>query len=96
MACDDDNIFDKNIDATLDYGIDWTDWLNGDTIATSSWDVPAGITNENEGFDDNETVIWLSGGSVGPAYKLVNTVTTNSTPPREEERCIFIYIIDPC
>ena len=35
----------KDPDAVLDYGFDWSAWLEaGDTIVTSEWIVPEGIT----------------------------------------------------
>ena len=39
--------FKKDPQSTLDYQIDWTDWLNGDQISASDWYVPQGITEES-------------------------------------------------
>ena len=62
--------------------------LQGATISTSTWFVPAGITkdSDNEGavtiqevaYDINTiTTIWLSSGSIGESYDLVNRITTS-------------------
>lgn len=49
---------------TLDYIVDWTDWLEpvADTISTASWIVPAGITAaSSEVINTNTGVrVWLT------------------------------------
>ncbi len=69
---------DKDPGEKLDYSMDWTAWLAGDTIAASSWTVPAGITQTtpDPSFTATTTTIWLAGGTVGKTYELTNTVTT--------------------
>jgi hypothetical protein len=51
----------KDPDAVVDYRIDWSDRLNGDTIAISTWTVPSGITKDSDTHDNTTTTIWLSG-----------------------------------
>lgn len=84
--------FCKDPDATLDYAIDWTQWLVDDQITNSTWEVPAGLTIENEVFTSTSTVVWLSGGEVGKTYTITNHITTNSTPNRIDDRSFVIYI----
>lgn len=79
--------------AKLDYSIDYTDWLDGDTIATSAWDIPDGITTSGEANTTTAVTIWASGGTEGETYELENTITTASG--RIEVRSIFIGIISP-
>lgn len=67
----------KDPDEVLDYGIDWTARLAGDTIATSTWIVPDGIMNVSNSFTATSTEIWLSGGTIGAALKITNRVVTN-------------------
>ena len=50
----------KDPDEVLDYSIDWSARLNGDTISSSIWEVPTGITKNSDYFTDDATVIWLS------------------------------------
>lgn len=69
-------VFSKDPGAILDYVVDWTDWLAGDTILTSVWTVPAGITKASDFFSAALAVIWLVGGTNGTSYKIVNTITT--------------------
>lgn len=59
-----------------DYLIDWSDLLDGDTIATSLWTVPTGITKDSDTNTTTSTKIWLSGGTGGVFYACVNKITT--------------------
>ncbi len=60
----------KDPDAVLDYSIDWTTWLAGDTLATSVWTVPAGITKDSETNTTSKSTVWLSGGTAGEVYEV--------------------------
>lgn len=85
--------FTKDPGATLDFSIDWTTWLSGDTITISAWSVPSGITSVSETITSSRiTTIWLSGGSVGGYYSLVNTITTAGS--RVNEMTITIAVQD--
>jgi hypothetical protein len=73
----------KDPDEVLDYEVDWSGRLDdGDTLATSSWEMPTVPDEElvknsssiNE--DETKTLIWLSGGTLGENYELLNRVTT--------------------
>jgi hypothetical protein len=84
-----DNIFTKDPDAVLDYIIDWSSWLaSGETITASTWTVDDGITKDSDSFSDDETVIWLSGGSVYTDYECTNHIVTSGN--REDDRTIII------
>ncbi len=97
-------VIPKDPQATLDYGIDWANggandglatdygWLQGDTIESSVWTVPAGITQVSSSFSDTVTRVWLSGGTAGTAYEIVNTITTANSPHRVDERTIRIEV----
>lgn len=82
--------FNKDPDARLDYMVDWTSWLDGDTITNSVWVVPDGITDEADTFTDTTATIWLSGGSLGSSYEVVNRITTAAG--RIDDRTITIKI----
>lgn len=66
----------KDPSAILDYQFNWATWLGSDTIATSTWTVPAGITQSSETETTTTATIWLSGGTDGSDYQVVNTITT--------------------
>jgi len=80
-------VFIKDPDAIEWFGVDWTDRLAGelplvaaDTIGTSSWTVPAGLTSVSTMLTDYVTGVKLSGGTAGESYRVVNEiVTTTST-----------------
>lgn len=82
--------FVKDPNATLDYILKWAPWLRGDFIDTSSWIVPAGLTLENEDQTSTTTTAWLSGGTVGESYEVVNRITTIGG--RTEDRTLTIKI----
>jgi len=68
----------KDPDAVLDYTFDWSNWLTGgETIATSQWVVPSGITKDSEANDTTTTTIWLSSGVAGSDYEITNRITTS-------------------
>lgn len=68
----------KDPDEILDYTIDWPeDRIGTDTISASTWIVPVGITQNSASFTDTSTTIWLSGGTEGERYDLVNRITTS-------------------
>ena len=70
---------DKDPDDVLDYEIDWSTWLTasgGDTISSSTWTVPTGITKTTDSHTTTTTTIWLSGGTAGTTYTLTNEIVT--------------------
>lgn len=68
--------FLKDPDSVLDYVIDWSDWLDGDTISTSTWATPSGITKDSDSNNTTTTTIWLSGGTLGKTYRITNRIVT--------------------
>ncbi len=61
----------------LDYKINWTEALDGDTIAGSTWstgDVTLVITAST--YTQKIAVVWLSGGTPGTTDRVSNTITT--------------------
>ncbi|WP_020474565.1 phage fiber-tail adaptor protein [Zavarzinella formosa] len=69
--------FIKDPSARLDYQIDWSDWLDDETIAVSVWTVPAGIIQYGSATNTaTSATIWLTGGTPGTDYSIVNQITT--------------------
>lgn len=66
----------KDPDEVLDYQLDWSARLAGDTIATSTWIVPAAITKDSDSNTTTTTTIWLSGGTLGDLVEITNRITT--------------------
>ena len=82
--------FYKDPNAVLDYQIDWETWLDSDTISTSTWTVPTGITKDSDTNSTTTTTIWLSGGTAGTSYTLLNRVVTAGG--RTDDRSITIIV----
>lgn len=82
----------KDPDSVLDYGFDWSDWLATDeTISTSSWTVPDGITEDSDAKTTIKTSVWLSGGTAGETYEIINKIVTNQS--RTDERTLSIRVV---
>lgn len=84
--------FTKDPDAVLDYIVDWSRWLAGDTIAASLWIVPADLTKVTESNLATKAIVWLSGGTAGQSYTVTNRITTAGG--RTEDRSFTIRVED--
>lgn len=67
----------KDSDEITLYGVDWLDRLGEATILTSTWIVPAGITQVTDSYTDTQTAIKVSGGALGSIYRVTNRITTS-------------------
>lgn len=81
---------DKDPNSVLDYSIDWSDWLDTDTIATSTWTIPAGLTMGNETNSTTTVTVWLSGGTAGTTYTILNRITTAGGRTADQTFKIFV------
>ena len=71
--------FIKDPGATLNYGFDWLaeGWLiGGDTLASATWTVPAGLTKVSETHTSTVATVVLSGGTVNTNYTVTCAITT--------------------
>jgi len=83
--------FVKDPDATLDYGFDWSRWLEGDTIQLASVSVsPSGLTITRVDFSTTGVVVWLSGGAPGSTYLVTCRIETASG--RVDERSMRLFV----
>lgn len=72
-------VFDpKDPDEVLDYKINWAKRLGSDTIVSSTWDVPSGLTHgpPADTFTNTTTTVWLSGGTLDAVYDITNHIVT--------------------
>lgn len=81
----------------LDYGMSWSEWLEGDSIQISKWGPPKPQTNpplvvESTKRSSDSTKVTLSGGEIGMLYQIENTVET--TRGRKAQESIYIRIQD--
>jgi hypothetical protein len=85
----------KDPNEVLDYQINWARRVQSsrtpdDTIESSTWIVPDGITSPSDTFTDTTTTIWLSGGTVDETYELTNRVVTTEGRTMDESVTIKI------
>jgi hypothetical protein len=82
----------KDPSSVEDFGLEWG-LAEGDTLTSSTWTVPAGITRNSDSFQaSGQTTIWLSGGTDGAVYRLVNRITTSQG--RTDERTLRVLVRD--
>jgi len=76
----------KDPDEVLDYQLDWTARLDGDTISSSSWAVASGsgLTIDSDSETTTLTTVWLSAGTEGTTYTLTNTIVTAASRTMEQ------------
>ena len=82
--------YTKEPTSVTEYEIDWSVWLNGRTIVTSTWTVEAGITEDSESNTTTVASIVLSGGTWGESYIATNHIVASDS--EEEENSITIKI----
>lgn len=85
----------KDPDEVLEYPIDWSgpNGLDpGDTILTSTWTVPTGITKQSDSKTTTATLVWLTGGTNGVEYLCVNHITT--AQGRQFDKTLIILVIE--
>ncbi len=85
--------FPKDSDALSDFSVDWSSWLaTGETISTSEWTVPSGLTEGATTESSGVATVWLSGGAVGTTYRVSNKISTSES--RVDERSFFVRVTD--
>lgn len=83
----------KDPDAALDYGFDWSKWLDtGEVVAISEWEVASGLTGSMQVNTGTVTQIRLSGGVLNQTYSVVNRITTSSG--QVDDRTLLITVRD--
>ncbi|MDB5531622.1 MAG: hypothetical protein JWR51_4725 [Devosia sp.] len=67
----------KDPDELLDYSLNWSQALSGDTIVTSDWAISDSALVENHSTNTSTaTVIWLEDGALNQSYTVTNTIET--------------------
>ena len=64
--------FIKDPDETSDYEFNWKPELDGDTISTSAFSLPDGMTSVSTSNTTTTATIFVSGGSEGRIYRIRN------------------------
>ncbi|RVO10975.1 hypothetical protein CN102_04835 [Sinorhizobium meliloti] len=68
----------KDPDEVKDYSLDWSALLVDDMISTSTWTLASGegLTIGANSNTDTLSTVWLSAGTAGVNYELLNRVVT--------------------
>lgn len=83
--------FRHSPDALEDFPLDWSrDLVSGETILTSTWTVPDGLTEGAKSQSSDTATIWLSGGTPGTIYAVRNVIVTSAG--RTYEQTIYIEV----
>ena len=97
---DNDGLYiDKDPESTLQYTMDWTNWLaTGETVSTSDFTVDAisgdsdALTVSGTSITDNKKCnVTLTGGTAGNIYTVRNTITTSDS---QTERKFFRIVCE--
>jgi hypothetical protein len=84
------NEFDHSPGANLDYGFDWSSYLEtGQTISSSTWSATTGIILTNPQVTGNITSVLAVGGVLNSIYYLTNTIIT-ANPVTTDSRVIVL------
>lgn len=84
--------FNKDPDAIENFTVDWALALGSDTISSSTWIVPSGMTQVAASNTTVLATIQLSGGTLGSTYAVVNRITTTTSGETLDET-INVYIL---
>lgn len=75
--------YEKDPDGIQDYVFNWAQKLNGDTISTSTFLLPDGLTSVSTSNTTTTATIFVSGGSAGAMYRITNRITTAGSRTRD-------------
>lgn len=93
MSCEVSTSFCKTPGEVLDYTVDWSSWLqSGENISTSDWTVASGLTEDSSTNTTTGATIWLSSGTNGTSYLVINKIVTDAATPRTAERAFLIHV----
>ena len=82
--------FTKDPNDTIDFPFNWKPELYGDTIATSEFILPDGLTEVSSSNTTTTATIFVSGGSAGTIYRITNRIVT--TGGRTRDRTSYVLV----
>jgi len=84
--------FLKDPDSTEDFAFNWVAELDGDSITSSSFTLPDGLTQVSVANTSSVAQIFVSGGASGNTYRITNRII--SSGGRTLDKTIRIYVRD--
>ena len=74
----------KSPNEVHDFQMDYSDELGADTINTSTWTLDSGITKDSDSNTDTTVKAWVSSGTLGKTYKVLNKIVTEAGRTHEK------------
>lgn len=93
MSC---KTFIKDVSDKRKMTIDFSGWLDGASIFSTSWTVATGITQSNSSFTSSSAVNYFSGGTDGQEYEVACAITTDDVVPRIKTERFLIAVENRC
>lgn len=84
--------YTKDPNDTIDYVFNWKPELDGDTISSSSFVLPDGLTSVSTSNTTTTATIFVSGGSEGQTYRITNRIVTAGG--RTRDRTINVLVME--
>lgn len=80
----------KDPNGTQDYVFNWAQKLDGDTISTSTFLLPDGLTSVSTANTTTTATIFVSGGTAGTIYRITNRITTAGLRTRDWTKYVLV------
>lgn len=68
----------KDPDEVISFGVDWSEYLGAETVTSSNWTVPSGVTKVGQTLVGRQANVTISGGTLGAIYRITNRITTSA------------------
>lgn len=68
----------KDPDEVISFGVDWSEYLGAETVTSSNWTVPSGVTKVGQTLVGKQANVTISGGTLGTVNRITNRVTTSA------------------
>jgi hypothetical protein len=81
---------EKDPDATIKLTFYWASQLNGETISTSDFVLPDGLTEGTNSGTGSTRATLVSGGSCGGKYRVTNRITTSGGRTLDQTKTVLV------
>lgn len=82
--------YTKDPDDRIDVSFNWVGFLDGDTIDTSTFLLPDGLTEFDSSNTTLRTTVWVSGGSAGNLYRVTNRIVTDGGRTKDMTKYVLV------
>lgn len=82
--------YEKTPDETIRVSFTWAEKLDSETILTAAYELPDGLTNEDEADEDSVQSVLLSGGSACRTYRVQCTVMTSGARTLQQVKRVAV------